>query len=93
MLEKVSFTRPIWAPWADALNRPPGAVRERLTPITTGRTGLVSLSRFDQAALVGEDDCLHSVTETQLGEHTRNVSFDGALSKNRCADAHYQQHP
>jgi len=75
-----SVTRPIWTPCADALSRPAGAVREQLLPFTTGRLGLLSLlSRFDQTALVGEDDRLHSVTETQLGEHTRNVGLDGAL--------------
>lgn len=56
----------------------------RLRGVTPGPTGarLLSLiSRFDQAALVREDYCLHSITQPQLREHTRNVSLDCALSQ------------
>ena len=59
-----SVTRPIWASGAaSATNQ--GVFRIDTEPISTLRTGgrLRSLlARFDEATLVGEDDCLHPVT-------------------------------
>ncbi len=38
------------------------------------------MSRFHQAALVGEHDGLHAATQTELGQHVGDVRLDGALA-------------
>ena len=41
----------------------------------------LSLSRSDDAGLVGQDDCLGSVAETELVQQVRNVGLDGVLAQ------------
>jgi hypothetical protein len=59
-LEQCTRDRPIWTPWV-VRNRPNRCAR--IDSETRSLSCLLSfLSRFDQAALVSEDHCLHSVT-------------------------------
>src|SRR5262245_15952227 len=66
------------------LRRLRGARAARAYYGASSPTGL-GLAGLDDPGLVGEDDCLHAVTQLELGQDVRDVGLHGRLAEEELA--------